>query len=175
MWYTVRYPIFICFVFTQEDTAPDTLGSTRTYNWWPGIECLFLTSNPNAVALSPLTYAENVAHYPKGEVAWRSVRKLVETTAYLIDKGLLRTHRSKVTLEAKITCVLHLFIRAVRYASAFHSVGFSLQRRESSSPVPSKELVCQVGSPIPAANVVLFPGGYSILCSAASEDGKLFQ
>jgi|SRR6266850_803568 len=134
-----------------------------------------LISHPDAVALSPLTCAENVANYPKGGVAWRSVRKLVETTAYSIDKCSLRTHRSKVTLEAKVTCVLHLFIRAVRYASVFHSVCFSLRPCESSSPVPSKGLACRMESPIPAGNVALFPGEYIILRSAVSADGKLFQ
>jgi len=29
--------------FTEQDTAPDTLGGTRTLNWWLGNECLFLT------------------------------------------------------------------------------------------------------------------------------------
>jgi hypothetical protein len=71
-------------------------------------------SHHHAVALSPLTYAENLANYLEGEAVWRIVRKSVEITACLTS-SCLRTRRSWDTLKKTITCVLRRFICVERY------------------------------------------------------------
>jgi hypothetical protein len=98
----------------------------------------------------------------------------VEIITHSIGRCLRRTHRSKDTLEAKTTCAPLLFICVVRYGSIFLWMGFSLRSRELPSPVPSKRSSCLVGSPIPAGNVVVYPGLYIILRLSLA-DGKLFD
>ena len=117
-----------------------------------------LTSHLHAVALSPPTYAENLASYSEGEAAWRIVRKLVETTACLTS-SCLRIRRSWDMLRKMTTCVLPRFICVERYGPIFHRVDFP-SRCESTSPAPSKRLRCQVGRSIPVRNVAVFPGGF---------------
>ena len=52
-----------------------------------------LSSHFHAVVLSPPICVENLANYSEGEAAWRIVRKLVETIAFL-TRSYLHTRRS---------------------------------------------------------------------------------
>ena len=80
------YVIFLLFILVEEGAAPGIPASICKWN-----KCLDpnAPSHLHAVALSPPTYAENLANYLEREAAWSIVRRLVETIGLLDQQFLI--------------------------------------------------------------------------------------